>query len=161
MPQRKTLGTNIGPAGRTGGMMAAFGFAVPSPPEPPAPLPASPAPPAPPESLAPFAPEPGEPAPRPPRRHRSRIGEREVPPPESPPSDAPDLASGAVARIATGISAETLDLARRAAYWNRETLRSFLEHAIEAAARRIEEEQGLAPLPSPSPPLRRGRPPRV
>ncbi len=155
MPPRRTLGTNIGPAGRTGGMMAAFGFAIPSPPEPsPA---ASPAPAEPP---APFSPEPEEPASPSPRPRSPRIRARRAPP-LGDSSDDPDLASGAVARIATGISAEMLDLAKRAAYWNRETLRSFLEHAIEAAVRRIEKEQGLASLPDPSPSLRRGRPPRI
>jgi hypothetical protein len=156
MPQRKTLGSNIGPSGRTGGMMAAFGFSVPAPPEPSASPPESSASP---EPQAPVAAESRERAPRPPRRHPSRIGAREASR-QDPSPDDPDLASGAIARIATGISAETLDLAKRAAYWNRETLRSFLEHAIEAAARRIEAEQGLASLPHPSPPLRRGRPPK-
>jgi hypothetical protein len=133
-------------------MMAAFGFAVPTPPEP-APATSSPST----EPQAPVSPEPEEPASGPPHRRtpRARRASR-----QEDSSDDPDLASGAVARIATGISAETLDLAKRAAYWNRETLRSFLEHAIEAAARRIEKEQGLA-LPDPSPSLRRGRPPRI
>jgi hypothetical protein len=154
MPPRRTLGANIGPAGRTGGMMAAFGFAVPSPPEP-APV-ADPVSPEPPPSLSPG---PEEPASRPPRRHAPKVHTRRAPS-QNDSSDDPDRQSGAVARIATGVSAETLDLAKRAAYWNRETLRSFLEHAIEAAVRRIVKEQGLASLPDPSP-LRRGRPPRV
>jgi hypothetical protein len=60
-------------------------------------------------------------------------------------------------RIATDISAATLDLAKTAAYWNRETLRSFLERAIESEAGRVAAQQGLSSLPS-APPLRRGRP---
>lgn len=142
MPSRKTLGSNLGQAG---GMMAALGF------QRPAAAPAGDAAeekrPAPPPPPAPAAVRP-ELRPALPLRPAVQAAEAEVPATEMP---------AAVSRIATDLSTDRLDLAKRAAYWNRETLRSFLERAIESEARRVAQEQGLAALPA-APPLRRGRP---
>ena len=134
MPPRKTLGANIGGVGGPGGMMAALGFAANTPPPAPEPRPAA-------EAAEPPPPSGHE-------EHRpSPAVARRAPPrePAPPPGGAP--APGTLVRITTDISAEMRDLARRAAYWHRETLRSFLERAIETEARRIEKEHDLSPLP--------------
>lgn len=68
--------------------------------------------------------------------------------------------SSADVRVATNLSAGVLALAKRAAYWNRETLRSFLERAIEAEAREVARDLGFEELPQ-APALRKGRPLRT
>jgi hypothetical protein len=135
VPVRKTLGTNFGEGG---GMLSAMGLASPRKPA-----------------------EAEEAPPRPSRRAGNRAEKRPALSPAeepSPPAGEPQAPlSDRTCRVATDISATHLDLAKRAAYWNRETLRNLLERAIEAEARRIADEQGLDTLP-PARPLRRGRP---
>jgi hypothetical protein len=136
---RKTLGPNINPES---GMMAAMGWSTPkplAPIEPTAPADASPAP----TSLDPAA-APLEAAapPKPPRQEPRRPATpRSRRPPEKPAPTAyqePTFALlGPVARVPTDIDRHVLNLARRAAHWNRETLRSFLERAIRDEADRI------------------------
>jgi hypothetical protein len=146
MPQRKSLGVNIG---RPGAMLAALGLAAPTD-GLAAPTDAEPA--------SPVAEESPPATPRLPTGPRvpgpSPLAVRELPPRSEA---ATTVAPGRLARIATDISAETLDLAKRAAYWNRQTLRDFLEDAIRSQARRIAEGQQSGELP-PIPGLRRGRP---
>jgi hypothetical protein len=139
MPSRKTLGSNIDPP--PGGMMAAFGFAAPQP--------ATPA-----TAAIPFEDIPPSPPPE-----RETAARRSTPsPPDSAPSSSPEASPpGRSARIPTDISAAMLALARSAAYWNRETLRAFIERAIKTEANRIAEALKHDILP-PAPPLKKGRP---
>ncbi len=139
---RKTLGPNINPES---GLMAAMGWSTPKSLAPAAPLApveptvpaAAPTPPdptaAPLEAAAP--PKPPRQEPRRPPTPRSRR------PPEKPAPTASQEPTfpllGPVARVPTDIDRNVLNLARRAAHWNRETLRSFLERAITDEADRI------------------------
>jgi hypothetical protein len=139
--RKSTLGPNINPQG--GGMMAAMGLAAPQPPAP---------------ALAEATPDLINT--RSPRRERSRPT---ASPTTGPPhDDAPEMPTSSpapIARVPTDISRATLDLARRAAYWNRDTLRAFLERAIVAEAARVAETSNLAELPE-APPLKPGRRPQ-
>jgi hypothetical protein len=140
MPKKSTLGPNINPP--ASGMMAALGLA----PQSAAPAPAE------------AAPEAATPDPRPPQRPRSRATTSPPkPPPLVLPRQEPTSSPGPVARVPTDISRETLDLARRGAYWNRETLRAFLERAIDAEAARVADKLELDELPG-APALKTGRP---
>jgi hypothetical protein len=140
MPSRKSLGGNLGQAG---GMMAALGFKQAAP------------------AVSELDRDDASPGGPPLARAGAAVARKpSVPPPSLPETEAVEPSPDAIARIATDLSAEVLQLGKRAAYWNRETLRSFLERAIEAEAARIAREQGLAALPA-APPLRRGRPLRA
>jgi hypothetical protein len=165
---RKTLGPNINPEG---GMMAAMGWGTLKPVAQTPPVPQTTQdPPAERVESSPPVPD-AEPveaaanaqAPRPPRARPATT--RPSRPPELPtPASLPEPTSvllGPLSRIPTDIDRRVLNLARRAAHWNRETLRSFLERAIAVEAGRVAAElQFEDGLPA-APPLPSGRRVRV